>query len=81
VIDVDLPDGGGWELAREVRGRPDARTLPIVITSARTRPGAPEARGLGVRWMTKPYHLRQARLLLTPLVRAAQPAVAEPHSP
>ncbi len=81
VLEVDLPDGSGWELVRELRARDDARALPIVVTTARARPGAPEARGLAVRWMTKPFHLRQARLLLTPLLRGGRAATAEAPVP
>ncbi len=70
VVEPSLPDGSGWELIAELRQRQGAR-LPVIVSTADSRPGASEARGLGIRWMTKPFHLRQARMLLTRLLRAA----------
>jgi CheY-like chemotaxis protein len=75
VVDVDLP-GGGWSLIADLRADERARAIPVVVSSAGARPGDPAAPGLGIRWMTKPFHLSQARRLLAPLVRAAQERAA-----
>jgi CheY-like chemotaxis protein len=71
VVDVDVV-GGGWSLIADLRADEKARAIPVVVSSAGARPGDPAAPGLGVRWMTKPFHLSQARRLLAPLVRAAR---------
>jgi len=71
VVDVDV-SGGGWSLIADLRADERAAAVPIVVSSAGARPGDPAAPGLGVRWLTKPFHLGQARRLLVPLVRAAR---------
>jgi two-component system response regulator HydG len=76
VVDVDVP-GGGWSLIADLRADERARAIPVVVSSAGARPGDPAAPGLGVRWMTKPFHLSQARRLLAPLVRAARERAVE----
>jgi len=71
VVDVDIA-GGGWSLIADLRADERARAIPVVVSSGGARPGDPAAPGLGFRWMTKPFHLSQARRLLAPLVRAAR---------
>lgn len=51
VIDVNLPDGTGWDLLDRVRDTvPEATTVPVVaITGAPPAEMAPSARAHGVR--------------------------------
>jgi CheY-like chemotaxis protein len=71
VVEVDLPDGSGWDLIAALRQAGAGPAPPVVVSTASARPGAPEAHGLGVHWLPKPFRLRQARALLLPLLRAA----------
>jgi two-component system response regulator HydG len=71
VVEIDLPDGSGWDLIAALRQEGAGPAPPVVVFTASARPGAPEAHGLGVHWLPKPFRLRQARALLLPLLRAA----------
>lgn len=80
VIDVGLaPDG--WAFVGELRASDATRALPVVVSTSAVRPGTPEARGLRVRWLTKPFHLRHARQVLTALLRDGQPAALASGAP
>ncbi|HZU04387.1 MAG TPA: response regulator [Chloroflexota bacterium] len=71
VVEIDLPDGSGWDLIAALRQEGAGSAPPVVVSTAQVRPGVPEARGLGVHWLPKPFRLRHARALLLPLLRAA----------
>lgn len=63
LLDLMLPEIDGFEVLRQLRADPELAEVPIVITSARARPGTKhEASELGVDcYLTKPY--RKAELL------------------
>jgi DNA-binding response OmpR family regulator len=57
VLDVSMPGKNGFEVCRELRARPDGRTLPIVVLTART---ADADRHWGIdagadEYLTKPF--------------------------
>jgi DNA-binding response OmpR family regulator len=57
LLDVMLPDLGGFEMAQELRAHEDTREVPIVFVSARTS-AADLARGRAagaVDYVTKPF--------------------------
>ncbi len=40
IIDQDMPDVDGWELARRIRERPTGANLPLILLSSLTSPAA-----------------------------------------
>jgi response regulator RpfG family c-di-GMP phosphodiesterase len=46
VLDVDLPDGSGFDLCRAIKSRPDLASLPISMAGV---PGSPRGLGPGVQ--------------------------------
>jgi DNA-binding response OmpR family regulator len=57
ILDVSMPGKNGFEICRELRARPDGRTLPIVVLTART---ADADRHWGIdagadEYLTKPF--------------------------
>jgi PAS domain S-box-containing protein len=73
TLDVTLPLGDGLDLAREVHGSPDTRTLPIVVISGRYRDqdGDIEQTAGIVDWIVKPFDKER-------LVKSVEKAAAEP---
>jgi CheY-like chemotaxis protein len=57
ITDIQLPVMTGLELIARIRGRPEHRTMPIVVISAVTDPSAPEtALRLGAdAYFSKPF--------------------------
>lgn len=59
VIDLDLPDGSGFELACKMRlGRPD---LPVIMATGYARGAVPQAPGSAFGYIKKPYDLEMLR--------------------
>jgi PAS domain S-box-containing protein len=72
TLDVTLPLGDGLDLAREVHGAAETRTLPIVIVSGRyrdERSDLEEVAGI-VDWIVKPFDRER-------LVRSVEKAASE----
>jgi DNA-binding response OmpR family regulator len=75
VLDLMLPDGDGLELCRELRARPETRTLPVLMLSAR---GEPTDRIVGLElgaddYLAKPFEPRELLARLKALLRRASP--------
>ena len=81
VLDVMLPDIDGFEVCRRIRGsRGPARTLPVIILSAR---GAELDRVRGLElgaddYVTKPFSLMELLARVASVLRRAQGESAEP---
>ncbi|MEW6694852.1 MAG: response regulator transcription factor [Pseudomonadota bacterium] len=78
VLDLMLPDGDGLDWCRELRARPDTRTLPILMLTAR---GEPSDRVIGLElgaddYLPKPFEPRELLARLRALLRRAAPAGA-----
>jgi two-component system, chemotaxis family, chemotaxis protein CheY len=57
VLDLNMPDIGGFEVVEFVRGQDKLRALPIIVVTTRGDEGS-KARALGAgasRFMTKPF--------------------------
>ena len=61
ISDIAMPGTNGYELAREVRSRPDLREMKVVALSAFPRARLPEDEGAFDLYLTKP--IDPARLL------------------
>jgi DNA-binding NtrC family response regulator len=59
VIDLDLPDGSGFELACKLRL--DRPKLPVIIATGYTRAAIPSAAGPRFGYIKKPYDLEMLR--------------------
>lgn len=61
VTDLSMPGGGGMELLRSLRARPDTRSLPIILLTAhRDAQRVLEAFEAGANdYVTKPFHARE----------------------
>ena len=81
VLDVGLPDLGGFEVCRRLRAQPGpAGQLPVVFLTA---PNDEEDRGLGLGlggddYMTKPFSPRELVARVRARLRRAAPVVAAP---
>jgi len=76
VLDLMLPDGDGLDLCRELRARPESRSLPLLMLTAR---GEPTDRIVGLElgaddYLPKPFEPRELLARLKALLRRAQPA-------
>ena len=57
ILDVELPDGNGFELLAKMRRHPKYRSLPIIMLTSRNDP-VDIGRGLALGadgYITKPY--------------------------
>jgi two-component system chemotaxis response regulator CheY len=57
ILDLNMPDIGGFEVIEFVRGQDKLRALPIIVVTTRGDEGS-KARALGAgasRFMTKPF--------------------------
>ena len=61
LLDVMLPDGNGFDILAQLRGRPEYSTLPIVLLTARAElPDIRKGLALGADgYITKPYSKNQ----------------------
>jgi CheY-like chemotaxis protein len=61
LLDVMLPDGNGFDILAQLRGRPEFSTLPIVMLTAKTElPDIRNGLALGADgYITKPYSKNQ----------------------
>jgi CheY-like chemotaxis protein len=61
LLDVNLPDGDGFDILAKLRGRPEFAMLPVVLLTVRTDP-ADIRKGLTLGadgYITKPYSKNQ----------------------
>lgn len=84
LLDIDLPDMGGFELAARLRARKEGETLPMIFMTARRAPEMPAqvAAAGGVGLLLKPFRLGEflqhvARCLPDHLARMV-PATTRP---
>jgi signal transduction histidine kinase/CheY-like chemotaxis protein/HPt (histidine-containing phosphotransfer) domain-containing protein len=78
IIDVEMPDSSGIDLAEVIRERPGLSELPIVLASAtRVRGSLREALVDSVDWITKPIKPARLRAALGRVL--GQSAVEEPQ--
>jgi DNA-binding response OmpR family regulator len=77
ILDVNLPDGTGWDVARHIR-RAGGVAVPIVIISAMP-PRATLIRAVGVAGLlVKPFPMESLLLLIDHLVGEAKQSSGEP---
>lgn len=79
LLDVNLPDGNGLDLAR--RWRRERRDLVVVFLSAQNDP-ALRVEGLEIGaedYVTKPFELKELTLRLERILRYRQKSVTEPE--
>lgn len=90
LLDIQLPDLNGWEVARAIRSLPHGQGLPIVFLSAHVDASDQQAAlALGaLACMSKPFDAAQLHALLRDVAlkagvvhRAFQPAPAMPPAP
>lgn len=70
ILDINLPDGDGFSLFREIRGRSD---IPILFLSARDA-DSDRLFGLGLGaddYMTKPFLMQELLLRISGILRRA----------
>lgn len=66
LLDIMLPDNNGIDLCRELRGKSDTATLPIIIISAHAPPMVKEALDAGANsYLPKPINLQALKQALT----------------
>ena len=60
LLDVDLPDGSGFDLCRTLKSIPDMALLPVVFCTGRDTPEDRQiaAQVGGVDYLVKPFDLR-----------------------
>lgn len=90
LLDIQLPDLSGWEIARAIRSLPHGKDLPIVFLSAHIDASDQQAAlALGaLACMSKPFDVAQLHVLLRDVAlkagvvhRAFQPTPATPSAP
>lgn len=74
ITDREMPGMNGLELAREIRGDPKIRSVPLVIMSASSEAKHAEAAmAAGANFfMTKPFNLTTLKDVITQLMRPQQ---------
>lgn len=82
ILDIGLPDGSGLDLCRELRRNVTARTLPIIMLTAR---GEEIDRVLGLElgaddFITKPFSPRELCARVRALLRRSAMAMPQPSS-
>jgi DNA-binding response OmpR family regulator len=83
ILDIMMPDVDGYEVLRNIRGRPDTRDLPVIFLTAKSTPADIE-KGLAMGanyYITKPFSgldlVRKVRVCLEE--RKASGAQAPAH--
>jgi DNA-binding response OmpR family regulator len=80
ILDLNLPVLSGTEVCRILRGRADARHLPIIMLTARTSEND-RVSGLELGaddYVTKPFSLRELIARVRAVLRRVAPAEARP---
>jgi DNA-binding response OmpR family regulator len=80
ILDLNLPVMGGLEVCRVLRSRSDARHLPIIMLTAKTRESDRVA-GLDLGaddYVTKPFSLRELAARVRAVLRRATPVAERP---
>jgi two-component system, OmpR family, alkaline phosphatase synthesis response regulator PhoP len=82
ILDLNLPVLSGQEVCRILRGRSDARHLPIIMLTART---GEHDRVAGLElgaddYVTKPFSLRELTARVRAVLRRSATGVVEAHS-
>jgi len=81
ILDINLPDFDGFEVARRLRGQRQTKDLPIIfLTGNEAREHRLEGLGLGADdYMTKPFDVQELRLRVrNSLARASQTQLRNP---
>jgi len=76
ILDLNLPVLGGLDVCRILRARPDAKTLPIIMLTARTGEND-RVQGLeegADDYVTKPFSLRELAARVRAVLRRGAPA-------
>ena len=80
VLDVRLPDGNGFDIARELKSKPDTASIPLLLLSASfTTPGA-RAQGLDAGadgYLTHPVEPAVLLATVRALLRTRQAEAAQ----
>lgn len=82
VLDVALPDGSGFDFARELRAAPETRLLPIIQISAKFLRGTDYARGLDSgadTYLTQPVEPVVLLATVRSLLQAKRAEAARAH--
>ena len=76
LLDVNLPDGNGFDILAQLRGRPEFATLPIVMLTARTElVDIRNGLALGADgYITKPYSTAQLSEVVSHVLKHAAKA-------
>jgi DNA-binding response OmpR family regulator len=62
LLDIMLPDENGLDLCRELRGKPEMSTVPIIMISAHAPPMMEEATAAGANgYLIKPINLEKLK--------------------
>ena len=78
LLDLGLPDGSGYELCREIRGKSD---VPVIILTARDEEVS-VVQGLDMGaddYITKPFRLRELISRIRAVLRRRRPPGEEPE--
>jgi two-component system, cell cycle response regulator DivK len=78
VLDLQLPDGDGLDLARRLKASPETEWYPILACTAGAMKGDQE-RALAAgcdAYLSKPIDTREFSALVASMLRAVQPACA-----
>ena len=82
LVDLNLPDGDGIDLIRQLRNRPSYQNKPIVVVSANAKRGRDDLRSLALdvlEWLDKPVDLeRLLEVLGHSIVRNANDDAVQP---
>jgi two-component system OmpR family response regulator len=83
VIDLDLPDMDGFELAAQLRAREEGRNLPMIFMTARREVDAPlwVAAAGGVGLLLKPFPLSELLRIVAGCLPAAASTDPTRHRP
>ena len=73
LLDVMLPDGNGFDILAQLRGRPEFSTLPIVLLTAKTElTDIRNGLALGADgYITKPYSKNQLQEVISVILKHA----------
>jgi len=83
ILDIDMPERDGWDVARELRAQPAHRLTPIIMISGRANEArmGPEHMILCDAFIAKPYTLGDLLMRISELLRLELTAKAPPDIP